>query len=474
MTLRTRIILCYVLLVIGSFSFAIYLVMNDVRPRYLESAEESMVDTAELLAALLSQHISEGALQLASIDGAMSTLSKRTFSAKIFDAEKKNVNLRVYITDHNGIVLYDSTGEAKPGTDFSQWRDVFMTLHGQYGARSTRIDKKDPASSVLYVAAPIMKDGKLFGVVTLGKRQDSVSFFIDIARKKLLVSFALIGITAIALAAALSVWISRPIKRLIGYVHAIRQGKLVKIPDLGSSEIGALGKAIDEMQVELEGKNYIEDYVRALTHEMKSPLTGIKGAGEILREHVSSVQGNKFLNNVDSEVERMQSLVERMLQLSRLENVRAISKARIAAGAFFHELGDSLQIRLSEKKLHLEMDILPSLFLYGDEFLLRQAVNNVLSNSIDFSPSGATITVQATEGKHTLEITVADQGTGIPDFAMPKAFDKFFSLNRPGTGKKSTGLGLPFVKEVISLHGGDIRLANTNPGLEVRITLPLE
>ncbi len=68
---------------------------------------------------------------------------------------------------------------------------------------------------------------------------------------------------------------------------------------------------------------------------------------------------------------------------------------------------------------------------------------------------------------------IRDYGTGMPDFALAKAFDKFFSLNRPDTGKKSTGLGLPFVREVISLHGGEVCLRNILPGLEARITLPM-
>ncbi|MDR2820130.1 MAG: hypothetical protein LBB60_06345, partial [Desulfovibrio sp.] len=82
------------------------------------------------------------------------------------------------------------------------------------------------------------------------------------------------------------------------------------------------------MQTKLEGKNYIDDYVRALTHELKSPLTGIRGAGEILRDHVADGNTVKFLDNIDADVERLRSLVDRMLQLSRLENVRAVNRTK--------------------------------------------------------------------------------------------------------------------------------------------------
>ena len=471
-TLRSRIVLMYVLLVAASFSCVIYLIMNDVRPRYLEAVEETMVDVAELFAASLSQHITADGLHVDAVAATMTALAQRRFSANIYNITKHSVALRVYITDHRGLVLYDSSGEAKPGTDFSRWRDVALTLRGQYGARSTKTTPGDPASRVIYVAAPIVRDGKLFGVVSVGKPTNSVSFLIAIAQKRFLLSLALVGLSAVAFAVVLSAWVTRPVKKLTAYIHAIRRGEAGTLPALGSSEIGLLGAALQEMQTKLDGKTYIEDYVRALTHEMKSPLTGIKGAGEILRDHVADAQGIKFLNNIDSEVGRLHSLVERTLQLSRLENVRAVSKTTFPAPAFLHTLADSFHTQLAQKNIRLDIQVPDTLTLEGDALLLRQALGNLIANAADFSPPGSVISLTASRLDSSVRITVTDQGTGIPDFALVKIFDKFFSLARPDTGKKSTGLGLPFVKEVLTLHNGSITLHNTNPGLEARVSLP--
>ena len=472
MSLRLRIILVYVLLMAASFSCVIWLILNDVRPRYLEAVEESTVDIAELLAASLAGQITDGVLRVDGLDAMMTALEKRSFTARIYSLVKRDVSLRVYVTDDKGILLYDSSGKDSPGADYSRWRDVNLTLRGRYGARSTKTVPDDQASRVLYVAAPIVKDGKTVGVVSVGKPTNSISFLINIAQRRFLFSLGLVGLTAVALAVILSVWITRPVRRLTDYAHAVRQGGTTRPPSLGSSEIGMLGAALDEMRTKLEGKAYIEDYVRALTHEMKSPLTGIKGAGEILRDHVSGPLAAKFLDNIDSEVQRLQSLVERMLQLSRLENVRAVAKTRIPAKPFFHALSETFQSQLAAKNLGLSLDIPEAMTLEGDELLLRQAVANLIANAIDFSPPGSDIAVSASVSGHARTISVRDRGTGIPDFAVDKVFDKFFSLGRPGSGKKSTGLGLPFVREVISLHGGEIRLENTSPGLEARIVLP--
>lgn len=473
MSLRLRIILIYVLLVVASFSCVIYLILSDVRTRYLEAVEESMVETSELMSAMLAQQALPHALQLDKIHAAMAAVAQRTFSAQIYDLSKRQVDLRIYVTDAKGILLYDSAGETRPGADFSQWRDVYLTLRGQYGARSTRTDPQDPASSVIYVASPIVRNGQVLGVVSVGKPTNSISFLIAIAQNRFLLSLALVGITAIALSIVLSAWITRPLNKLIAHVHAARQGAAEPLPSLGSSEIGELATELTEMRTKLEGKKYIEDYVQSLTHEMKSPLTGIKGAGEILRDHVTDARAAKFLGNIDTEVDRLQSLVERMLHLSRLENVRAVNKTRIPAAAFFESLQESFRSQLAGKAMRLAIAAPDLAALEGDELLLRQALGNLIANAIDFSPPGSVITLAAAPQGRNLVITVTDQGCGIPDFAMLKVFDKFFSLNRPDSGKKSTGLGLPFVKEVLSLHGGTIELNNTGAGLQARVTLPL-
>ena len=425
MSLRLRIILTLALLMAASFSGIIWLIINDVRPRYLEAVEESTVDTAEIVAAMLSEQITEGRLPVETINATMEAVKERKFLARIYNIVKRDVSLRIYVTDGNGVLLYDSTGAAKPGEDYSQWRDVFLTLQGRYGARSTRTIPDDPSSQVIFVAAPILKNGETVGVVSVGKPTNSISFLIAIAQKRFLFSLLLIGLAAVAVSVGLSYWITRPVKRLTDYANAIRKGETRRLPALGSSEIGTLGAALEEMQAKLEGKSYIEDYVRALTHELKSPLTGIKGAGEILRDHVTDKDGIRFLNNIDTETERLHSLVDRMLQLSRLENVRAVNKAKFRAAPFFQALADSFQTQLAARNIRLELVVPDDLVMEGDAFLLRQALGNLVDNAIDFSPPGSAITLTAAASQDRVAVIVRDRGCGMPDFAFDKAFNKF-------------------------------------------------
>jgi two-component system, OmpR family, sensor histidine kinase CreC len=99
--------------------------------------------------------------------------------------------------------------------------------------------------------------------------------------------------------------------------------------------------------------------------------------------------------------------------------------------------------------------------LRGDGYLLRQAIANLLDNAIAFSPRGAAIELVARAGEAgQLVIEVRDQGPGVPDYALSRVFERFYSLPRPATGRKSSGLGLAFVREVARLHGGTAELGN--------------
>jgi two-component system sensor histidine kinase CreC len=94
----------------------------------------------------------------------------------------------------------------------------------------------------------------------------------------------------------------------------------------------------------------------------------------------------------------------------------------------------------------------------GDPFLVQQCVRNLLQNAIEFSPAGGTVRVRIARAERDVELVVEDDGPGIPAFAQPRIFEKFFSLERPSTGRKGSGLGLSFVREVMALHGGRVRL----------------
>ena len=134
---------------------------------------------------------------------------------------------------------------------------------------------------------------------------------------------------------------------------------------------------------------------------------------------------------------------------------------------------DAAEPALSKKQLRVELDVPDSITVPGDPLLIQLAVSNLVENAIDFSPKGGRIAVTCTRNGDNITLCIDDEGPGIPEFARSRIFEKFFSLERPETGKKSTGLGLNFAKEVSTLHGGSVDVNNLpDRGLRARLTLP--
>lgn len=463
MKLRTRIILSFTLLVGIGFYFLVRHILSELRPRYLEAVEEVLVDEANLLAAFLESEMQDPAIPVESLRRAFLGLKDRPLQAQIYKMHKTKVDERVYVTDAKGIVLFDSEG-LEEGKNFLQWRDVYLTLRGEYGARTTRDAPNNPASSVLHVAAPIRYQGQIVGVLTLRKPTASINFFLGTARSSIILAGGIAALSVILLGALVSAWVTRPLQKLTGYARAVGEGKAATYPKLGSSEIAEMGLAYEGMREALEGKKYVEEYVQSLTHELKSPIAAIQGAAEILQSAPEGPERQKFLANIGLESQRMQRVVERLLELSALETRRDLARREsVPLTALVEESLARFESRLQAKGISVQSRLLP-LEISGERFLLEAAIENLLLNAIDFSPSGSTLQIELSEAGSEVRFSIADQGPGIPDYALSRIYERFYSLPRPETGKKSSGLGLSLVREVARLHGGKIELQNRKEG----------
>jgi two-component system, OmpR family, sensor histidine kinase CreC len=476
MKLTWRILLCFLVFTALGFYFLMNWMRKDLRPRYLESLEETLVDSSQLLASQLELDARNKKIQTGNLRRLFDNLYRKNFSAKIYDLTKTRVDLRAYVTDAKGVVLYHSTDPDAVGMDYSRWNDVLLTLQGKYGARSTRTDPKDPNSSVLYIAAPVVFAGKLQGLVSVGKPTHSVSLFIEAAQRKILTTSLLIFLGVLGLTLAVSLWISLPVQRLTRYAQAVKAGQRAPLPPLGNNEMGDLGRAFEEMREALEGKKYVEQYVQLLTHEIKGPLSAIRGAAELMEEKMPAAKRKKFMANIRSESARIQDIVERLLLLASVENRKVLEKTeRIALRPLVGELLASLRSAGHSKKITFRNEIPKDAHLRGDTFLVRQALANLIQNAVEFSSKGGKINLFAKAEGPTLEIRVEDEGPGIPSYALDRIFEKFYSLQRPDTGRKSSGLGLSLVREVANLHGGKVLLENrSGGGTRAILTLPLD
>jgi two-component system sensor histidine kinase CreC len=323
----------------------------------------------------------------------------------------------------------------------------------------------DARSAVLYVGAPIRAGERIVGCLTVCKPADAVTLFVEVARRKIIAGGLAAAAVVALLGVAISYWVTRPIERLTAYARELKEGGRPAPPELGPGEIRRLGAAFEEMRDALEGRRYAEQYVQNLTHEMKSPLSAIRAAAELLAEDMPPDARARFLGNIRAETERLRALVDRLLQLSALENrkalrdVAAVDLAQLAGAVI-----DAFAPQLAARRLTVERRLGAGVVVRGEEFLLRQALANLLH----------AIEVSVAASADGAETAVADRGPGMPDFAVARVFERFYSLARPDTGLKGTGLGLTFVREAALLHQGAATLVNREGGGAVAtIRLPV-
>ena len=449
-------------------------VRGELKPSLKQSAEETLVDFAYSLASVVEVVSQGGEIDTGVLEQAFQLLPQKKPQARIFNLLKNSVDVRTYVVDREGIVLFDSEVPGDVGEDYSQWRDVMLTLSGKYGARAS--DRQGRGG--LYVAAPIhAADGSVLGALTIEKPTANILYFVAKAEHALwwMVIYSILAVGGVA--AVLSVFIARPLVRLTEHARSVRDGKRSVFRNARSKEVQVLADSLEEMRESLEGKKYIENYVQSLTHELKSPLTAIRGAAELLEGDLPEQDRERFLSNILSEVHRCQKVIDELLALAIVENQKEVlQKESCNLEEILKDLLKGFANELSQRSVEVDIDARESVNLELNRSLVSQALSNVLHNAIDFSPKGGRIKVSLGRSDDSAVVTIRDEGPGIPEYAQERIFERFYSLPRPDTKRKSSGLGLPLTREVIVLHGGSVTVGSCEDGCGcvVELRLPLE
>ncbi len=435
----------------------------------MEAVEESLNDTAHLLASLLERELSQTNDSLEKISERvfspiMRTTTQKDLNSKIFEITKKKVDLQLYVTNERGIVIYDSE-KLKKGQDYSKKNDVYLTLQGKYGARSSLLFGSEKG---LFIAAPIRNSGKIIGVLTVIKPKKSLIPFIESTRKKFWNLSLYVALSIIVLFISILYFLFSPIRKLSEYVSALRFQKRIPFPKISVPEIRGLGEEMDRLFRELAGKEYVENYVQSMTHEIKSPLSSLLASSELIIENPDRLES--LISNIQLEGKRIQTILEKLLELSSLENQSQLEKTpNLNLQDIVQETVVSSISEAVRKKIKLK-ESTETVYVEGNFFFLGMALRNLVQNALDFSNSDSEITVRCGKENGFPFLEVQDSGPGIPSYALERIFEKFYSLPRPDTGRKSSGLGLAFVREIAKLHDADLEVKNgTSIGVVARI-----
>ena len=460
-----------------------YWMMDEIKRQHAISTERALFDIANILSSQLSSKVKNGIIDTSDFDGTFKNLKKLSFEAVIHDFVIKKSNINVFITDKKKVVLYDSRSKKNVGKSVN-WRDVNLTLKGEYGARSTQEDINDEFSHVFYVSSPIWDKNRsayppkldnIIGVVSVSKSTESFKNFVFGGQDRIILMVVTLFIAALTLALLFSYWLTRPISGLIKYAQAVARGETSKPPKTSSGEFQKLGTAFEGMRISLEKKESVKNYVNDVTHALKSPLTTIKATAELLENEVPQDKTHLF-SNIEAEAERANKLLNDLLRIAHLETQIGLNKKeKVSLKKLADETLQSLEPLIQKKKINMIVKWGQSNpVITGERFLILQIFENLILNAIEFSPTEGTILIESLDDDEFDQIFVRDQGPGIPEYAKDKIFNKFYSLERP-TGVKSTGLGLSFVREALSFHNGLIQLEqpiNEMTGANFKLSFP--
>ena len=457
--------------------FVLRVFMVEIKPSVRKVTEDTLVETAYALATLAGADLADG--ELAGKDGRFASrlagFTHKPVQAWIWDTRKTTLDMRITVTDAQGRVLFDSLGRDE-GQDYSRWRNIALTLRGEYGARTTREVQQDEASSVMYVSAPILGDGRIAGVLTASKPSRSVQKIVDDAERKILRGGLLFVLLSAGVGCAVTWWFVSHVRRLRNYAQQVQAPTLHEsahpdqavqpagVPSM-PGELGELAQAMDVMRKRLEGRDYIEGYVRALTHELKSPVAAIRGAGELLQEELPPQDRQMFAAQVVDQSLRLQNLIDQLLQLSRLEQRQHLDKGlRCSLMDCAQRAMQALRSSAEQRSIELQLKGQDSSGPWEADLVIL-AISNLLQNALDFSPEKRVIEIALTPHR----ITVSDQGPGVPEPLLDRLGERFFTTPRPNGERSGTGLGLSIVSRIMHLHGGRMSVRNLQPGLAVML-----
>ncbi len=218
------------------------------------------------------------------------------------------------------------------------------------------------------------------------------------------------------------------------------------------------------------------EFVSAVSHDLRSPLTAILGYVELLdRVGPLNEKQRAFVQRVQASVSSITELINDLLDLGRIEAGLDDRKILLSLAEVIQYSAENFQGQVREKRQTLKLDVPPDLpSIYGDSVRLRQVIDNLLGNAIRYTPEGGEITVRARAEKDQLILQVSDTGMGIPPGDLPHIFEKFYRASNVVEHVSGSGLGLAIVKSIVENHGGRIWVDSVEgEGTTFTIVLPI-
>ncbi|MEC0240223.1 HAMP domain-containing sensor histidine kinase [Paenibacillus dokdonensis] len=275
-----------------------------------------------------------------------------------------------------------------------------------------------------------------------------------------------------------SVFLVRPIKMLTKATKRIAAGDFnIKLNIKQAGELGTLARSFEEMMHDLQQLEQMRrEFVTNVSHEVQSPLTSISGYALALKQvNLSDHERSRYLDIIITEAQRMSKMSDSLLKLSLLESQsQQLRLVTLSLDEQIRRVIVALQPQWSARNIRFELN-LKAVRLMADHDLLNQVWTNIIGNSIKFSMDGGIINVSIKQDIKNVIVRISDTGIGISYEDQKRIFERFFKADRSHSRKYGgSGMGLAIVKQIVSLHQGDIQVeSEPGQGTTFFVTLPI-
>lgn len=409
----------------------------------------------------------------------VASIDIKTFDEYIIAERMKTMPLesgfRVIITDSQTKAYYDSVNEEGYAGKLIPYEPIAEVLVNNKNT-SSYYEKDD--ERVVEAAVPIIKDQKTIGAVLVMASCDDIDEIVNHVTWAIWLFGILIIIAVFVLSVLIATLLTKPIVKLTTFIKEMPKDKLQKCDLTSKDEVGDLVVAFNELidrVDELEEKR--RAFVSDASHELKTPLSIIKLLSDSLIQTPNPDPKfmREFLGDMGAEVERLTRIVQRLLDLTKMDQTNQLQIDMVSIGEIAQDVFEKLKPLAENKEISFTLlrpdeDVLVPV----DRDSVTEAIYNIADNSIKYTENGGTVKIELMRDLGNILIRIADTGIGIPKEEIQKVFDRFYRVDKArarDTG--GTGLGLSIALDAIKLHGGYIEVSSEeDKGSVFTIVLP--
>lgn len=369
---------------------------------------------------------------------------------------------KIWITDADGVVLYNSFKSEKPMHRVKHWLDEIQK-HDSYFRQFSQFD--------------IYKHGPL--EVGNGKDYTIHVIFDDRSPFRNIDGFAygliLIGLIVALMTFPIARRISKPINNLTESTKKLEQGDLSHRTSVNSKdEIGELATAFNKMAGKLENMvKSSKEMTAQVSHELRSPLARIQIAVEILKDKLNDQNGEtaEQLKTIQTDVDELDRIIGRILELSKLDLQNDVPYTEVfSPGKILSETVGRYETSFQKKKISIERKIESDAKIIGNKDAFITAFNNLMDNACKYTPTHGKVNFSSIDKGDLIEIQLTNSGALLAENDLVKLFNPFFRI--ADNGENGAGLGLSITRKIVEKHNGKISASNTESGLAFRIQVP--